>query len=193
MGGHSGFQPQIRGYAVQDVRMDERHSFENKTLSVPLSQRPLDNNPITLGPQGGLARGMSTRGQPLMSVVPLANIPPPGDPKRFPTGPNGYGPALEWTSYAREEALQRYSSERPMAMPTYDQLNSQDRNMYLGNRDLWSGERPLDISMAPAAATPSGELLPSHLPKSLPRNLYPKSVPREMSISAIKEFYKGKR
>ncbi|KAF9623388.1 hypothetical protein IFM89_001308, partial [Coptis chinensis] len=186
MGGHRGFLPQVRGYAVQDVRMDERHSFESRTLSVPLSQRPLDNNSITLGPQGGLARGMSVRGQPLMSGVPLADIPPPGDPRRFPAGANGYGPASEWTSYAREEAL-----PRSMAMPTYDQLNSQDRNMYLGNRDLWSGERPLDRSMAPAAARLQGtSTVP--LAQVTPEKFLSEERLREMSISAIKEFYSAK-
>ncbi|XP_076949195.1 eukaryotic translation initiation factor 4G-like [Bidens hawaiensis] len=51
-------QQQVRGYGGHDSRFD---SFESRTLSVPL--RPMGDEAITLGPQGGLARGMSVRGQ----------------------------------------------------------------------------------------------------------------------------------
>ncbi|XP_076949140.1 uncharacterized protein LOC143621677 [Bidens hawaiensis] len=44
-------------YGSPDSRFD---SFENRTLSVPL--RPMGDEAITLGPQGGLARGVSVRG-----------------------------------------------------------------------------------------------------------------------------------
>ncbi|KAI3511288.1 hypothetical protein L1887_18437 [Cichorium endivia] len=87
-----------RGYNVnnQDARFDERQSFENRTLSIPL--RPMgDNDGITLGPQGGLARGMSARGHanhhPIQSSIPVPEMPSPS-----PSGPNGYGndPSRVW-------------------------------------------------------------------------------------------------
>ncbi|KAM0048445.1 putative MIF4G-like, type 3, initiation factor eIF-4 gamma, MA3, MIF4G-like domain superfamily [Helianthus debilis subsp. tardiflorus] len=99
--------PQIgggfRGYGSQDSRFD---SFENRTLSVPL--RPMgDEEAITLGPQGGLARGMSVRGQPT----------------------NGYGPS-------RDDLASRYTAERFSPRPTYDRPNiQQHNNMNHGNQD----------------------------------------------------------
>ncbi|XP_076930560.1 eukaryotic translation initiation factor 4G-like [Bidens hawaiensis] len=50
-------QQQLRVYGSQVSRFD---SFENRTLSVPL--RPMGDEAITLGPQGGLAKGMSVKG-----------------------------------------------------------------------------------------------------------------------------------
>ncbi|KAL0308700.1 UNVERIFIED_CONTAM: Eukaryotic translation initiation factor 4G [Sesamum radiatum] len=64
IGSYRAIQPQVRSYGSQDVRVDERHSFENRTMSIPLPQRPLGDDSITLGPQGGLVKGMAFRGQP---------------------------------------------------------------------------------------------------------------------------------
>lgn len=65
LGGVRG-QPQIgnRGPFVQDVRMEDRFLVESRPVPMPLSQRSVDEGPITLGPQGGLGRGASMRGQP---------------------------------------------------------------------------------------------------------------------------------
>ncbi|KAJ7961871.1 Eukaryotic translation initiation factor 4G [Quillaja saponaria] len=41
----------------QDVRMDDTQSFDARTSSVPFTQRPAGDDSITLGPQGGLAKG----------------------------------------------------------------------------------------------------------------------------------------
>ncbi|KAJ0439154.1 putative MIF4G-like, type 3, initiation factor eIF-4 gamma, MA3, MIF4G-like domain superfamily [Helianthus annuus] len=99
----------FRGYGGQDSRFD---SFENRTLPVPL--RPMgDEEAITLGPQGGLARGMSVRGQPT----------------------NGYGPS-------RDDLASRYTTERFSPRPTYDRPNiQQHNNMNHGNQDTRSIER----------------------------------------------------
>ncbi|KAL7615598.1 hypothetical protein Lser_V15G03124 [Lactuca serriola] len=71
-----------RGYN-QDARFD----FENRTLSIPL--RPMsENDGITLGPQGGLARGMSVRGHPNHHHQPEPS-PSPSPSPRVPVGPNG--------------------------------------------------------------------------------------------------------
>ncbi|KAL4585947.1 hypothetical protein LXL04_010574 [Taraxacum kok-saghyz] len=94
--GYRGLPQQNRGYGNQDSRYEERHAFENRTLSVPL--RPVGDDNITLGPQGGLARGMSVRGQPPMRVV---------------GGPNGagYGP--------RDDAGPRYSPRPAHEQPEH--------------------------------------------------------------------------
>ncbi|KAL7604138.1 hypothetical protein Lser_V15G15944 [Lactuca serriola] len=101
--GYRGSPQQTRGYGNQDSRFEERHSFENRTLSVPL--RPVGDDNITLGPQGGLARGMSVRGQPSMRVI--------GGPN-----PNGYGSGPERPGYGPRDDLggPRYSP-RPAYEP----------------------------------------------------------------------------
>ena len=58
-----GMPPHSRGFGSQDIRIEERHQFDSRT--VPLSQRAVKDEAVTLGPQGGLARGMSIRGQPI--------------------------------------------------------------------------------------------------------------------------------
>ncbi|PIA32519.1 hypothetical protein AQUCO_04400011v1 [Aquilegia coerulea] len=190
MGGFRGYPSQVRGY-VQDVRMDERHPFESRTLSVPLSQRPLDDNSITLVPQGGLARGMSVRGQPLMSGVPMIDMTPAGDPRRFAAGPNGYSSSPDWTPYGREEALPRYHPERSMPMPAYDQSNSQERNAYLGSRDFRSSDRSVDRSM-PASVSHVQGASTAPLAHAAPEKNWSEERLRDMSVSAIREFYSAK-
>ncbi|XP_021867544.1 eukaryotic translation initiation factor 4G isoform X3 [Spinacia oleracea] len=70
--GHRGFGSQVvGGYGGHD----ERVSFESRSLSVGLHQpqpqpQPQRDEPITLGPQGGLARGMSCRGHTSISISP---------------------------------------------------------------------------------------------------------------------------
>ncbi|MCO5579506.1 hypothetical protein L7F22_033361 [Adiantum nelumboides] len=77
-----GVQPQggIRGAFVQDVRMEDKLLMERST-PMPLSQRSADDGPLTLGPQGGLGRGMSLRSQPSGSGVSNS-----GEVRRFGPG-----------------------------------------------------------------------------------------------------------
>ena len=56
------------------ARMEDRNHFESRVLSVPLPQRTIDNSSIALGPQGGLARGMSIRGQALISNIEIEEL-----------------------------------------------------------------------------------------------------------------------
>eukprot|EP00250_Pteridium_aquilinum_P019714 c24548_g1_i1 orf=574-6834(-) len=62
-------QPQVamRNSFVQDVRMEDRLLLDSRPMPMPLSQRSVDEGPLTLGPQGGLGRGMSMRNQPSVS------------------------------------------------------------------------------------------------------------------------------
>ncbi|XP_076884329.1 eukaryotic translation initiation factor 4G-like [Bidens hawaiensis] len=97
-GGYRGLpQQQSRGFGNQDSRFD---AFENRTLSV--SVRPMGDETITLGPQGGLARGMSVRGQQSMQGVAGPN-----------NGYGGYRP--------RDDMASRNIPERT-SRPVYDQV-----------------------------------------------------------------------
>ncbi|NP_001413676.1 eukaryotic translation initiation factor 4G [Triticum aestivum] len=80
-----GPQQRGRGFGNQDIRYEqERHQFDR---TVPLPQRSVKDEAITLGPQGGLARGMSLRGQPPVSNSELPSV---VDQRRILSGPNGY-------------------------------------------------------------------------------------------------------
>ncbi|KAM0847510.1 hypothetical protein ACQ4PT_054973 [Festuca glaucescens] len=80
-----GPQQRGRGFGNQDIRFEQERHHDNRT--VPLPQRSVKDETITLGPQGGLARGMSLRGQP-----PVSNAEPSSvlDHRRMVTSPNGY-------------------------------------------------------------------------------------------------------
>ncbi|RLM53057.1 hypothetical protein C2845_PMPSC006796 [Panicum miliaceum] len=92
-----GMPPHSRGFGSQDIRQDirfeERHQFDGRT--VPLPQRAVKDEAITLGPQGGLARGMSIRGQPPISN---AEVPSVVDHRRIVSGSNGYNSMADRTS-----------------------------------------------------------------------------------------------
>ncbi|XP_058104127.1 eukaryotic translation initiation factor 4G-like isoform X2 [Magnolia sinica] len=193
-GGLRGLPPQARGYGNQDVRSEDRHPLESRALSVPLPQRP-DDDFITLGPQGGLARGMSIRGQPLMSNAPLADVSSnAGEPRRMALGPNGYGPASDWTPHnSREELAPRYITDRFMAAPAYDQSNSLGHNISIGNRDIRNADHPFDRSTATSPATGRAQVSSAATPQSVPSDsTVPEERLRDMSIAAIREFYSAR-
>ncbi|XP_074272849.1 eukaryotic translation initiation factor 4G-like isoform X2 [Silene latifolia] len=87
-GGYRGVGSQFRG---QDARIDDKSEFENRTLSVPLLQRSSGDEPIMLGPQGGLAKVMSVREQLSVSTGTTAdNSSFHGDARRGVAGLNGF-------------------------------------------------------------------------------------------------------
>ncbi|XP_073105887.1 eukaryotic translation initiation factor 4G isoform X2 [Elaeis guineensis] len=191
IGSIRNLSPPVCGYGSQDVRLSDRDPFESRTLSLPLPQRPADDNSITLGPQGGLARGMFVRAQSLMSSAPLANISPSvGDNSRMPSGPNGYGVTLDRIPYSsKEEILPTYMPDRFSGAP-HDELNPQDHNTSVGSRN-----KIADCSLEQSAAT----ILPSgHMQGSLSGGAGSEATPlseevlREKSISAIREFYSAR-
>jgi len=94
-----GPQQRGRGFGNQDIRYEqERHQFD-RTVSLP--QRSVKDEAITLGPQGGLARGMSLRGQPPVSNSELPSV---VDQRRIVSGPNGYNSVASTT---REDTSSR--------------------------------------------------------------------------------------
>ncbi|GFZ02902.1 eukaryotic translation initiation factor 4G [Actinidia rufa] len=188
MGSLRGLPSQLRGYGTQDARMDERHSFENRILSVPLPQRPIVEDSITLGPQGGLARGMSIRGQPSMPNTPITEAPSPVDSRRMPTGLNGYSSVSDRTGYgSREDLMPRFMPDRFVG-PSHDQLSIQDRNVNFGNRDQRNADHNVDRSL-PTSPTMHGREQNSAQNISSDK-VWPEERLRDMSIEAIKEFYR---
>ncbi|KAK1364630.1 MI domain-containing protein [Heracleum sosnowskyi] len=183
MGGFRGLPQKPRGYVVQDVRPNERHPFENRTLSVPLPQRPLGDNSITLGPQGGLAKGMSIRGQPLVSNV--------SESRKIPTGPNGYGSVSNHPANAsREEYKRKISPDRFVNPSANDEINSIDRNMNFGSREVQNSNHISDTSRPVTPPTKNKE--PQSTESVSCEKVWPEEQLRKMSMEAIKEFYSAK-
>ncbi|KAK8477898.1 hypothetical protein V6N11_039769 [Hibiscus sabdariffa] len=126
MGSSRGSPIPHRGLGAHDVRMDDRQSFEARNLSVPLPQRPVGDDSITLGPQGGLARGMAFRGQPAMSSTPLADVSPiSGEARRTAAGLNGFS--------------------SPVASPAQGQTSGFAQN--IPQEKAWPEERLMEMSM----------------------------------------------
>ncbi|KAG9440334.1 hypothetical protein H6P81_020499 [Aristolochia fimbriata] len=187
-----GFPSQYRGYGVQDVRLEERPSFE-RTLSVPMPQRPIDDDSLTLGPQGGLGRRMSTRGQqPIMSNIPSPELSPgSGDHRRMGSGPNGYSSSSDRHYGSREEPMLRFAPDRFMNAPAVDQLSSHDRNPSFGIRDLRSPDRAFDKSRptSPAMGTVQGHLSGAQI--ALESEISEDKL-QDMSRATIREFYSAR-
>ncbi|WOL09564.1 eukaryotic translation initiation factor 4G-like [Canna indica] len=174
-GGLRGMVTQARAYVTQDVRMGDRHHFDGRNMSLPLPQRSTDDDNITLGPQGGLGRVMSIKGQPPISNVPVAEISPViGDHRRMGTPPNGTSCKTDRISGA-----------------THDQLIPRDRTNHLGSREKildHPSERSI-TSTLPLGRTQgtSGSNL-----TAIESRTFSEEVLREKSFSAIREFYSAK-
>ncbi|KEH17961.1 eukaryotic translation initiation factor 4G-like protein [Medicago truncatula] len=186
MGGPRGLSTQTRGYGLQDARFEERQSYEPRTLPINFPQRPLGNESITLGPQGGLARGMSSRG-PTNSNMSIPDVHSgPGDSHRMPSGINGYGNLSERTSYGnREDLASRYMSDRPSSPAGYDHSSAASHNINYGNRDLRNDDRNLNRPVATSPhAQPQGPIVS--------QNASTDEQLRDMSLSAIREYYSAR-
>ncbi|KAL2491341.1 Eukaryotic translation initiation factor 4G [Abeliophyllum distichum] len=187
MGGFRAVPPQLRGYGSQDARLEERHSFDNRTVSVPLPQRPLGDDSITLGPQGGLARGMAFRGQPTAPSIPLAEMPSSGDARRMGSGLNGFSSMPERIAYGHREDLMPKHMPVRFAGPTiYDQSHQQEWNMTYENRDIRNIDRNFDRSLA-SPPTRSGPI--TSMQNISSENALPEGRLHDVSMAAIKEFY----
>ncbi|KAK6143009.1 hypothetical protein DH2020_023357 [Rehmannia glutinosa] len=188
IGGFRGGPPQLRGYGSQDARTDERHSFENRTMPVPLPQRPLGDDNITLGPQGGLVRGMAFRGQQSTPSIHLAEMSSPGDGRRVGPGLNGFNSTPERTAYVqREDLMPRYVPDRFVAPSNYDQLHAQERSVAYGNREVRNTDRSFDRL---PASPPSQGGHPGSMHNVSSDKVWPEEQLRDKSLAAIKEFYR---
>ncbi|CAA7406737.1 unnamed protein product [Spirodela intermedia] len=183
------FPPQSRGFSAnQDVRMDDRHPYEARTLSA-LPQRPTGDDSITLGPQGGLARGMSNRGQPLVSTAPSPNAPSSAiDSRRSASSSNGFGGPL-----SRDEPLPRHLQDRSSGrLHDLSSTGVQDRGPYISSRDVISADAPSDrpsLGAGPPGPGQASSIGSDNASESRPLS---EEHLREKSISAIREFYSAK-
>ncbi|KAJ3681783.1 hypothetical protein LUZ60_014356 [Juncus effusus] len=164
----------IRGMTpnrMQDIRYEERSSdryqFDNRNVNVslPLPQRVNREETLTLGPQGGLGRGMSIRGQQQQQQQPIISL-----------GPNGSN-GSEWNnSFGSRLASPDERSGPP-----------------LGSAGGWSSARNLERNFSTGTSrtvpVPSPQAVP--VAASAPTGL-PDSVIKEKSISAIKEYVSAK-
>ncbi|XP_039002975.1 eukaryotic translation initiation factor 4G-like isoform X3 [Hibiscus syriacus] len=115
MGCSRGSPTQHRGPGAQDVYMDDRQSFEARNLPVPLPKRPVGDDYITLGPQGGLARGMAFRGPPATSTssTAVADFSPISGDARTAAGLNGFSsPAASPAQGQKSGFTQNIPSEK---------------------------------------------------------------------------------
>ncbi|CAK8541348.1 unnamed protein product [Lathyrus sativus] len=172
-----GLPTQVRGYGSQDVRGYERQSsYEARTLSIPLPQRPSGDESITLGPQGGLARGMSSRGSPAVSNF---------------AGLNSYSNLPESASYSpREDFTPRYIPNRSAGPTAYDLSSAQDHSMDYGNMDLRNADRFLDrpgVSSPPAQVQETAVSLNTSSEKGSSDEKL-----QNMSMAAIREYYSAR-
>ncbi|CAI9786057.1 unnamed protein product [Fraxinus pennsylvanica] len=186
MSGFHAVPLQLRGHDSQDVRLEERHHFENRSMSVSLPQRPFSNDSITLGPQGGLARGMAFRGQPSAPGLPLVEISSPGDARRTAPSLNGFSSMPEWTPYGqREDLMPRYMTERFSSPSVHDQSNPLERSINHRNRDIRNADHNFDRSV-PTSSTQD------RTPAASSEKMWPEEHLQHMSMSAIKEFYSAR-
>ncbi|KAL2251251.1 UNVERIFIED_CONTAM: Eukaryotic translation initiation factor 4G [Sesamum indicum] len=191
IGSYRAIQPQVRSYGSQDVRVDERHSLENRTMSVPLPQRPLGDDSITLGPQGGLVKGMAFRGQPSTPNVHLTEMSSHGDARRTAPGVNGFNSVPERNAYSqRDDLMPRYTPDRFDASSNYDQLHSQERIVSYGNKEVRNTDRDFDRSIPTSSPAQGGPTASMHNVSS--EKVWPEEHLRDKSIAAIKEFYSAR-
>ncbi|XP_058752060.1 eukaryotic translation initiation factor 4G-like isoform X2 [Vicia villosa] len=171
-----GLPTQVRGYGSQDVRGYERQSsYEARTPSIPLPQRPSGDESITLGPQGGLARGMSIRGSAVSNFAGL----------------NSYSNLPERASYSpREDFTPRYIPNRSAGPTAYDQSSAQDHSMDYGNKDLRNADRFLDRSGVNSPPAQVQETAVSQNTSS-EKGLSDEKL-QNMSMAAIREYYSAR-
>lgn len=182
MGGFRTGPPQLRGHGSQDVR-DERHSYA-------LPQRPLADESITLGPHGGLVRGMAFRGQAPTPGIRLAEMPSPGDARRMGPGLNGFSSIPERAGYGpREDLMPRFVPDRFIAPSNYDQVDPQERNVVYGNREFRNTDRGFDRSLPPSPPARGGHPASNNASSE---KVWPEEQLRDKSLAAIKEFYSAR-
>ncbi|KAL4313386.1 hypothetical protein GQ457_01G016950 [Hibiscus cannabinus] len=152
IGSFRGVPNQACGFGAQDVRMDDRQSFEARTLSVPLTQRSIGDDSITLGPQGGLARGMSFRGPSgISSNYTTDASPASGDSRRVATGMNGFNSLSERTTYGSREDLMPRGSDLSFDRSHASSAARSQRSSFTQNVPPEKGlseERLYDMSVA---------------------------------------------
>ncbi|XP_044494676.1 eukaryotic translation initiation factor 4G-like isoform X2 [Mangifera indica] len=192
MGGFRGLPSQSRGYLIQDVRMDDRQSYDARTMSVPLPHRLMGDDSITLGPQGGLAREMSSRGPPAMSSTPVPDLSSGvGESRRMTVGMNGFSSLSERTVYgSREDLMPRYLPDKFAGPTAFDQMSAQEHNINFANRDTRTPDRSFDRPVT--TSPPTRGQGQASTPNVSSEKVCSREQLQDMSLAAIKEFYSAR-
>ncbi|XP_042390386.1 eukaryotic translation initiation factor 4G-like [Zingiber officinale] len=162
-----------RGYGIQDVWLEDRHHLEGRTMSLPLQHRSAEDDSITLGPQGGLARGMSIRGQPSISNMSSGEIASVvGEHRPISSSTND-------TNYMAERSSGAIFDE---PSPGYQNNHQSSRDSKISDRTF---ERS-STAMLPAGRTHGTSMSSQSTPET---RIFSEEVLREKFISAIREFY----
>ncbi|XP_010524450.1 PREDICTED: eukaryotic translation initiation factor 4G-like [Tarenaya hassleriana] len=161
--------PQGRGFGNQDARFEERTLYDGRT--VPMPQRTLGGESITLGPQGGLGQGMSFRRPAVASSSASQSdiSPTSGDLSRAPAGLNGFGP------------------HRPASPAAYgrSRSSSQEQGPSHGIRDSAGPALDSDLSLGASSGMRRQDV-------SSTENVLSEERLHDMSMAAIKEFYSAR-
>ncbi|KAK4793958.1 hypothetical protein SAY86_011952 [Trapa natans] len=181
-----GLPSQARGHGAQDVCFEERQPFEQRTLSIPLSQKSMGDDAITLGPQGGLGRGMSVRGSSSILGSSLSDHTSGAvDSRRNPVGLNGSVSMVRTNSYSsRENSTMRSAADLHMGPASLNQMNTQ------GGRDVRSPRYTSDRQASAHLSPRGGGVSISHSTPS--KTVFPEVRLRDMSNAAIREYYSAK-
>uniref|UniRef100_A0A1J3HWY4 Eukaryotic translation initiation factor 4G n=1 Tax=Noccaea caerulescens TaxID=107243 RepID=A0A1J3HWY4_NOCCA len=168
MGGYHG-PPQGRGYGNQDIRFDERPSYEPRM--VPMPQRSVGEESITLGPQGGLGQGMSRRPAAVLNTMQSdATHAGGGDSRRPAGGLNGFG------------------AQRPASPVTHGRSSPQERGATYVHREFARASDP-SPEVSSARQVPQGPTSSVNSPRE---NALSEERLQDMSLSAIKEYYSAR-
>ncbi|CAA7029577.1 unnamed protein product [Microthlaspi erraticum] len=167
MGGYHG-PPQGRGYGNQDIRFDERPTYEPRM--VPMPQRSVGEEPITLGPQGGLGQGMSRRPAVLNTMQSDATHAGGGDSRRPSGSLNGFG------------------AQRPASPATHGRSSPQERGATYVHREFSRASDP-SPEVSSARQVPQGPTSSVNSPRE---NVLSEERLEDMSLSAIKEYYSAR-
>ncbi|CAM8904540.1 unnamed protein product [Rhodiola kirilowii] len=173
-GSFRGYPSHSRAFGNHDIRSEERQpSFESRALSVPL--RTVKDDTITLGPQGGLARGMYNRGAGSSASAPPIDRPLSYvESKRTEAGYKSNNSVTERpTSNSSEDAEGRSAPERYTISATHDRRGGQDRSIH-------SDRESNNASSFDKTSTTS------------PEKTFSVERLQDMSLAAIKEFYSAK-
>ncbi|GAA0146046.1 translation initiation factor [Lithospermum erythrorhizon] len=176
--------PPVRGIGTQDVRLEEKAPVDNRIRPVPLSPRPMDTQ-VSLGPSGGLAKGLSVRGPPVLPGPPQMDQHSSfGEFRGTPSSMNGYNSMAEWRPHGmNQEETTRFqgNSTRPSI---YGQPHRQGHVHPLNSELMNPGHPP-------------GRSVTGHLQRPATSNILSGKAHSEehlnkMSMSAIKEFYSAR-
>lgn len=168
MANFRGSPSQGCNYGMHDVRVEEKHSFDNRTITVPLPLRSPGDDSITLGPQGSLARGMSIRGQLSVSSTTLADgTLSHGDTRRT-------GGLIGFSSVSERAAPNSRDDYSPRYTTAPNSVNRDHKNIGRGMARSVPASAPGRVEETSSAQNMSSERL------------------REKSATTIKEFYSAK-